>query len=325
MSTPGHSARAFAPAGVGNIAVGFDILGAALDTVRADGEALGDTVTATRIPEPEVRIEAITGLPLPLPSDAASNTAGRAVQALLAHLQQRQNRSGGIALQIHKGIPLGSGLGGSAASAVAAVVAANAAWGSPLSLEQLYPFALEGEAVASGAKHGDNVGPQLLGGICYTTADTVRKLPIPPDLWVVVVHPDFVLETKRARAALVSNYSIGEFVKQSEHLAGLLLGLYQNDVGLIQAHLRDVLVEPKRAPLIPGFADVKQAALAAGALGASISGAGPSVFAWLRSKIAAVAAGEAMVAAFARNGLEARAYIAPLDGRGARVLAPKDN
>jgi homoserine kinase len=320
MTTSALSARAFAPAGIGNIAVGFDILGASLDTTRTDGEALGDTVTATCIAEPHVRIDAITGLPLPLPRDASSNTAGRAVQALLAHLQQRQQFGGGFALQIHKGIPLGSGLGGSAASAVAAVVAANAACGSPLSLQQLYPFALEGEAVASGAKHGDNVGPQLLGGICYTTADVVRKLPVPADLWTVVVHPDFVLETKRARAALAVDYRIGEFVKQSEHLAGLMLGLYQNDLGLIQANLRDVLVEPRRAPLIPGFADVKDAALAAGALGASISGAGPSVFAWLRSKIAAAAAGEAMVAAFASHGLLARAYVAPLEGRGARVL-----
>ena len=264
----GASARAFAPAGVGNVAVGFDLLGMALDTFDHDGHELGDIVTATVTNLGQVRVSGITGLALDLPLDAEHNTAARAVRALLRALDLQI----GFELHIHKGIPLGSGLGGSAASAVAGVVAANAALGSPFELEALYPFALEGECAASGARHGDNVGPQLLGGLCFTNSDRCISLPVPSGLTAVVVHPDFVLETKIARAALAVPFQISEFVAQSDKLAGFLIALYENDHSLLRQSLADVLVEPKRAPLIPGFYAVKQAALDAGAIGASILG-----------------------------------------------------
>lgn len=309
-------AIAFAPAGVGNVAVGFDLIGHALDCTDQHGIPLGDWVHARIIAEPEVRIAELSGLPLPLPRNAAENTAGRAVLAYRAAL----SLSHGFELRIHKGIALGSGLGGSAASAVAAVVAANAANGAPLALSELYPFALEGECASSGAKHGDNVGPQLHGGLCFTNAQRCYPLPVPADIWAVVVHPDVVVETKTARAALQVPFSIGEFVGQSEKLAGFLIALYQNDRALLASSLADVLVEPKRAPLIPGFAQVKQAALDAGALGASISGAGPSVFAWFGGRSDAERGAQAMVDAFASAGLQAHAYKAVLAGRGARVV-----
>jgi homoserine kinase len=309
-------ATAFAPAGVGNVAVGFDLIGHALDAHNPDGSSLGDSVTVTLTHEPEVQITAITGLDIPLPSAAHENTAGRAVLAF----QRALGLAHGFNLRIKKGIPLGSGLGGSAASAVAAVVAANAACGSPLSLEALYPFALEGECAASGAKHGDNVGPQLLGGLCFTNAERCIRLPVPEGLTAVVVHPDTVLETKTARAALNVPFRISEFVAQSDKLAGFLIALYHNDLSLLRASLADVLVEPRRAPLIPGFAEVKQAALDLGAIGASISGAGPSVFAWFSDRISAERASFNMKSAFARAGLPANAYVAPVAGRGARVV-----
>ena len=309
-------AIAFAPAGVGNVAVGFDLIGHALDCTDAQGVPLGDWVHARLIDQPEVRITELSGLPLPLPRIAAENTAGRAVLAYRAALGIER----GFELRIHKGIALGSGLGGSAASAVAAVVAANAANGAPLSMAELYPFALEGECASSGAKHGDNVGPQLLGGLCFTNAQRCYSLPVPAGVWAVVVHPDVVVETKTARAALKVPYAIGDFVGQSEKLAGFLIALYQNDRALLAASLADVLVEPKRAPLIPGFNAVKQAALDAGAIGASISGAGPSVFAWFENEDAAKSASRAMIGAFAAAGLTARAYHAAVAGRGARLV-----
>jgi homoserine kinase len=309
-------ATAFAPAGVGNVAVGFDLIGHALDVQSSDGSALGDTVTACTLEAPGVEIVAITGLDIPLPHTAQENTAGRAVLAF----QRALGLTHGFSLHIHKGIPLGSGLGGSAASAVAAVVAANAACGAPLRLVELYPFALEGECAASGAKHGDNVGPQLLGGLCFTNAERCIALPVPPGLTAVVVHPDFVLETKTARAALSAGFPISDFVAQSDKLAGFLIALYQNDQALLRASLADVLVEPKRAPLIPGFYAVKQAALDAGAIGASISGAGPSVFAWFDNTPAAAHAATTMQSAFAAHGLRSNYYVTPVSGRGSRLI-----
>lgn len=305
-------ARAFAPASVGNIGVGFDLLGHAIDGPR-------DLATVERIAEPLVRIDAIGG-DAPgadtLPRDAARNTAGRA----LISLRDATGVAHGFALTLHKGIALGSGLGGSAASCVAALVAANALLDAPLPREALYPFALEGEAVASGSRHGDNVAPMLLGGIVLATDTRMLALPVPAGLYCVVVHPAQVLETRRSRAVLADPYPLGEVVAHSAHLAQFVLGLERGDLGLVRAGLRDVLVEPRRAGLIPGFAAVRDAALAHGALGASISGGGPSVFAWFADRAAAELAAPAMRQGFLEAGIEARAYISPVDGPRAEVL-----
>lgn len=312
---PQGAVRAFAPASVGNIGVGFDLLGHAIAGPR-------DIATVRRIDAPEVRIAAIRG-DVPgvdqLPLAAAANTAGRALIALREALALPF----GFEVELEKGIPLGSGLGGSAASCVAALVAANALLDAPLSREALYPFSLQGEAVASGSAHGDNVAPMLLGGVVLATLDRMIPLAVPEALHCVVVHPDQVLETRRARAALVEPYPLSQFVEQSTHLALFLTGLQRGDLALLREGLHDVLVEPRRAALIPGFDAVKAAALAHDALGASISGAGPSVFAWFASKAQAEAAAPAMRAAFAATGYDSRAHVSPVAGPRADVL-PED-
>ena len=301
-------ARAFAPASVGNVAVGFDILGHSLD-------GPGDIATVRRIAEPQVRIAAIRGCVTALPRQAEHNTAGAALIAL----REALGLAHGFELELDKGIALGSGLGGSAASCVAALVAANALLAAPLSREALYPFALSGEAVASGGRHGDNVGPMLLGGLVLAAAERMTKIAVPAQWHCAVVHPQFVLETRAARAALAGHYALPEFVAQSAALAQVLLGCERGDAGLVRAGLRDTLVEPRRTALIPGFAQVKQAALAAGAMGASISGAGPSVFAWFESRVEAERASTAMVAAFAAAGFPSNAHVAPVAGPAAEL------
>ena len=304
-----QQARAFAPASVGNVGVGFDILGHAIAGV-------GDTVTVRRSDDPEVRIVAIRGTPFALPLEAADNTAGAALIALRAALALPF----GFEVEIDKGIALGSGMGGSAASCVAALVAANALLDVPLSREALYPFALTGEAVASGGRHGDNLGPMLLGGLVLGTAEHLVRIPVPEGWHSLLVHPDAVLETRRARAALQGAYALNEFVAQSANLALVLSGCYAGDAARVRAGLRDVLVEPRRAGLIVGFAAARDAALAAGAMGASISGAGPSVFAWFEQREAAEAAQGGVQRAFAEAGFESQAWVSPLNAPAAILL-----
>jgi homoserine kinase len=303
-------AIAFSPASVGNVGVGFDILGHVI-------EGPGDTVTVRRIDAPEVRIAAIRGTTVDLPLDAPANTAGASLIALRA----AQALPFGFEIEIDKGIPLGSGMGGSAASCVAALVAANELLESPLPREALYDFALTGEAVASGGRHGDNLGPMLLGGLVLSTADRLVKISV-PDAWhSVLVHPDAILETRRAREALKGGYALGDFVTQSANLALLLAGCYAGDAGLVRAGLQDVLVEPRRAPLIVGFDAAKRAALEAGAMGASISGAGPSVFGWFETRAQAEAAVPAIQAAFTAAGFDSQAWVSPINSPAAKVIS----
>jgi len=302
-------ARAFSPASVGNVAVGFDILGHVI-------AGAGDTVTVRRTASPGVRILAIRGTTVDLPLAAADNTAGAALLAMSDALALPF----GFEVEIDKGIALGSGMGGSAASCVGALVAANALLDTPLPREALYPFALAGEAVASGGRHGDNLGPMLLGGLVLSTADRLVSIPVPAHWHSLLVHPDAVLETRRARAALQGSYALSDFVAQSANLALVLSGCFRGDAGLVREGLRDVLVEPRRAGLIVGFPAAREAALQAGALGASISGAGPSVFAWFDSDAAARAAQPAVQRAFAEAGFDSQAWVSPLNAPGAQLL-----
>jgi homoserine kinase len=303
-------ASAFAPASVGNVGVGFDILGHTI-------EGPGDRVHVRRIDEPTVRIVAVRGSTTTLPTIAARNTAGAALIAL----REKLALPFGFEIDIEKGIPFGSGMGGSAASAVAALVAANALLDQPLARAALYPFALDGEAVASGSHHGDNVGAMLLGGLVLAAGDRLTPIPVPAGLRCVLVHPHAVLETRAARAVLQGGYMLSGFVEQSANLALLLAGCFENNLDLIRAGLSDVLIEPRRAPLIAGFAAVKQAALDAGALGASISGAGPSLFAWCADDAIAHEVSTRMRAAFASAGFDSDAWISPVAGPAAEVIA----
>ena len=263
-----------------------------------------------------MRIVAIRGTTIDLPYEAERNTAGASLIALRKHL----DLPFGLELELDKGIALGSGMGGSAASCVAALVAANALLDQPLAREQLYPFALAGEAVASGGLHGDNVGPMLLGGLVLATRDRLVPIPLPAAWHCALVHPEAVLETRRAREALKGHYALVDFVGQSANLALVLAGCFKGDASLVRDGLKDLLVEPRRAPLIKGFAAVKQAALASGAMGASISGAGPSVFAWFEDRDAALVAAEAMRDSFAEAGFASTAFVSPIAGPAAELL-----
>ena len=306
-------ACAMAPASVGNVGVGFDLLGHSV-------AGPGDRAQVRRIDEPVVRIAGIHGCVTDLPTDPQQNTAGVA----LLSMRKALGLSHGFELILHKGIALGSGMGGSAASCVAAVVAANALLDQPLRPDALYPFALDGEAIASGSRHGDNLGSMLLGGLVLATHDRLLRIPVPDTWYCALAHPHFVLETRKARAALVGNYALGDFVAQSSNLALVLAGCYQGDASLVRDGLKDVLIEPRRAPLIPHFARVKQAALDHHAMGASISGAGPSVFGWYENHGDAEAASTAMQAAFAEAGLDSDAWVSPIDGPAAMLVDSLD-
>jgi homoserine kinase len=310
-SPPRARATAFAPASVGNVAIGFDILGFAVD-------ALGDRVTVTRSATPGVEISAVRGIAGELPRAAAENTAGRALLAM----QEALRPGFGFCLEIDKGIPLGSGLGGSAASAVGAVVAANALLPQPVSRVELLGFAMAGEAVASGALHADNIAPSLFGGLVLTVGidhPRVKQIPVPAGIRAVIVHPHMFLATASARAILKGSVELSDFVWQTANLAGFISGCYTDDLDMIRASFEDVVIEPQRQALIPGFQDVRRGAMEAGALGCSISGAGPSMFAWtLESTAAQVLA--AMRREFARQSLDTDHWVVEVRSAGARVI-----
>lgn len=302
---------AFAPATVANVGIGFDILG---HTV----EAVGDHVRLQRIEERTVRIRAITGVAGELPVEPERNTAGRAIQALHEALALPY----GFEMSIDKGIPLSSGMGGSAASAVAAVVAANALLDEPMTRLQLLKFAMQGEIVASGSVHVDNIAPSLFGGLVLTVGidhPRVKQIPVPKSIRCVLVHPHMYLGTREARAILKTDVTRSDFVWQSANLAGFISGCYSNDLEMIRDSFDDVIIEPQRQSLIPGFKEVKRGAMSAGALGCSISGAGPAVFAWSEIQHAEAVRG-AMVAAFAAHGLATDHWISPIKNVGARVV-----
>ena len=309
---PPDRATAFAPASVGNVAIGFDILGFSMD-------ALGDHVTVSRRAAAGVEIRWVGGSAGDLPRDPRNNTAGRALLAM----QETLHLSFGFVLEIDKGIPLGSGLGGSAASAVGAVVAANALLPSACGLPQLLGFALAGETVASGSRHVDNIAPSLYGGLVLTVGidePRVKQIPVPADIRAVIVHPHMFLATAKARSILKRSVELSDFVWQTAHLAGFISGCYTNDLDMIRVSFEDVVIEPQRQALIPGFQEVRRAALQAGALGCSISGAGPSMFAWALSARAEGVLG-AMRQKFAAHNLETDGWIVEIrNDRGAHLV-----
>lgn len=304
--------QATGPASIGNCAAGFDVLGHSFAGPH-------DRVTVTRRDDAAVVVTAIHCKDAELPRDADQNTASRAVLELrrLAGVNDL-----GFSLEIHKGIPLASGMGGSAASAVAAVVAANQLLPNELGPSELYAAACAGEAAASGAPHGDNVAPSLLGGLVIAPRQGAPvSVPVPEWLHIGLVHPHCQLETRRSREVLHDPYELAQITQQTEALALLMAGCYGSNQDLLRRGLVDVLVEPRRAPLIPGFARVKQAALDCGALGASIGGGGPSMFGWYASQEDAERGTLAMQAAFADVSLASDRFVAPVAGPKAEVIA----
>lgn len=303
-------AKAFAPATIGNIGPGFDVLGMAIT-------GLGDTVQAQKIKGREVVISEITGSDGTLPSDPTRNTAGIAAQEVLKLIKVRQ----GVELKLHKNIP-GTGLGSSAASAVAAGMAVNALWGHRLSKEALIIPCAEAERSVSGGYFIDNVAASLLGGVIVSHAAQRQAFSIGtvPDLVIVVVTPEHKLLTKIARAVLPDKVPLDLVVANMACVATMVAAVAQKDARRFALSVQDLIVEPARAHLIPGFADVKAAALKAGALGASISGAGSSVFALTDRKTYARSIGHAMQKIFLQHGIYSQWTIARMDRYGARLV-----
>ena len=306
---------AFAPASIGNVGVGFDMLGLAL----AGGA--GDRVIATRSETAGISVAEVRGLdgeihPY-LSTDPKENTASIAAQAL----GDAAGAAGGASLKVHKGVPLQSGMGSSAASAVAAVVAVNALLDEPLGQEELLPYALEGEKYASGGLHADNVAPSLLGGLilCPTVLlPEIVRLPVPAGVSAVLLHPELQVNTAHARRGLAKGYSMEQWLQQQGYLAGFIAACMAGDVGLIGRTLRDVVIEPQRAAAVPCFEDVKAAALRAGALGCSLSGSGPSIFALCEER-SALNLASAMEQACRALGIDCQSWVSPLDAEGARL------
>lgn len=303
--------RAFAPASVSNVCCGFDLFGFA---VRGPG----DLVEARRSDQPGIVIREITGDDDRLPRQAESNTAGVAAARLLA---RHGAEAVGVELAIHKQMPLASGLGSSAASAVAAVVAVNALLDLGSAREILLACAVEGERMACGTAHADNAAPSLYGGFVMVRGLRVDRLPVPPGLACALVRPDVEVETRSARQALGDSVPLTRAVTQWGNTAALVAGLCQNDLRLLASALVDVVAEPLRTDAVPGFDQAKDAALAAGALGAGLSGSGPSIFALVESTERAQEVARAMSQALqSAAGLSADTWVTLVEAPGARVV-----
>jgi len=313
-----HRLRVFAPATIANLGPGFDVLGLALSRP-------GDVVDGELSDKPGVEIVEITGDGGLLSLDPAKNVVGRAASDVLRRAQERGAPDAGVRLWLHKQMPLASGLGSSGASSTAGAVIVNELLQRPLNQNELLLSAMEGERAASGSPHADNVAPSLFGGIVlvrsYDPLEVV-SLPVPDRLHVAVVHPHCEVSTAQARALVKGRaYSLDEIVPNLGNVAAFVAALFQNDLGLLGRSIHDRLVEPLRAGLIPAFDRVKQAALQAGALGCSIAGSGPSMFAFAADESAAQHVGSAMQSTFASTArLASDVYIGKINKKGAAVV-----
>jgi len=304
---------AFAPGGIGNVGPGLDILGLA-------AAGLGDSVSAEWAPAPGLQI-LDPGHP-ELPREPERHTAGLAAAAVIERAGRDRLEGRGIALGIRKGLPLCGGQGGSAASAVAAAVAVNRLLGAELDALALIEACLAAEEAVAG-RHADNIAPSLLGGIVLIRSMEpldVVQLPVPDELYVVLVRPEQRMRTAEARSVLPEQISRATAVHQAAQVGALVAALALADYGLLGRAIDDRIAEPVRAPLLPGFAEAKRAALAAGALGSSISGSGPTVFALTRGSAVAERVATAMTAAYTDGGQSSDARIAQVDRAGARVV-----
>lgn len=302
--------KLFAPATIANVSCGFDVLGLCLDTV-------GDEMIIRKTKEKGVKITKIIGQDLPLETN--KNVAGVAVLALLEKVAVDY----GFEIEIYKNIKPGSGIGSSAASSSGAVFGVNKLLGEPFTLQELIPFAMEGERLASGTAHADNVAPALLGGFTlvrsYQPLDIV-KIDAPTALYATVVHPQIEVKTADARSVLKQTVSLRQTVIQLGNLGGLISGLYTEDYELIGRSLHDEIVEPYRSILIPEFENVKKAALDAGALGSGISGSGPSIFALSKGKETAEKVGRAMASVYNTIAIDYDIHVSKVNANGIKVL-----
>jgi homoserine kinase len=306
------SVKAFAPATVANVCCGFDILGFAVD-------APGDEVKVTLRNDSEIKIKEIIGDEGKLPYEVEKNTASVAIISFLKKIESKQ----GVDIELVKNLPLGSGMGSSAASGVAALIAINHLMGNPLTRNQLVPHAMEAERIACGAAHADNVAPSLLGGFVlvrdYDPLDVI-KIEAVENLYCTLVHPHLELKTEDSRKVLRHSVTLKDAITQSGNIAGLMIGLLKPDYPLISRSLKDVIAEPMRSVFIPGFNNLRQIAMEAGALGFGISGSGPTVFALSQSETKAQQIAEAIQVEFLRHKLNTDPYVSKVNQEGAKVL-----
>jgi homoserine kinase len=306
------SVKAIAPATVANVSCGFDIFGFAV-------EAPADEVILTLKKEPGVVIKTITGDGGRLPMESDRNTSGVAVEAFLKEI----DGDSGVEIVLNKKLPLGSGMGSSAASSVAALVAVNHLYDNPFSREQLLPFAMEAERIACGSAHADNVAPSLMGGFVlirgYDPLD-VTKIPTPANLYCTLVHPHLELKTSDSRRVLRSTIPLKDAITQWGNIAGLVVGLMKPDYGLIMRSLNDVVAEPVRSVLIPGFASIKAAAIRNGALGCGISGSGPTIFALSTEYSIANNVAKTIQEQFTNMKLKSDVFVSKINDAGARII-----
>ena len=303
--------KVFAPASVSNVGCGFDILGFAID-------GIGDEMILSKNDSNKMHIKPIDGYEN-LPTEPTKNVAGVAIQSLLDDLGSNQ----GFDIEIIKNIKPGSGIGSSSASAAGAVVAVNELLGKPYTRKELVNFAMQGEVAASGDAHADNAAPTVLGGFCivraYDPLDVIQ-IESPKDLWCVVIHPQIEIKTKEARELLSPKVDLKKAIRQWGNVAGLISGLHQSDYNLIGRSLEDHIVEKQRKVLIPEFDNLKQAVMRAGALGCSISGSGPSVFALCEGEDKAKAVSSAMDKVFSKTTIPYFIYVSQVSNNGVRIL-----
>ena len=308
----GEHIRVFAPATVANVACGFDVLGFA---ISAPGDELECTITS----EPGVQILEITGDGGILPREPEKNSAAVGIKRLLDHVKSPY----GCAIRLHKMMPSGSGMGSSAASAVAGVFALNQLLDAPLPKQDLLPFLLEAEKAACGSAIADNVAASLYGGFILVRSYEpleVIQLPVPDDLCATVVFPHLTVLTKDAREILPAEIPLEHSLRQTANLGGLIIGLQHSDYGLISRSLKDYIAEPYRSQFIPGFDELKKVIMEHGGLGGSISGSGPSVFALSRKPSVAREIGNAMKAVFNAKGIDSDVYVSRINMIGPTVL-----
>lgn len=302
--------KIFCPATIANLNCGFDVMGLCL-------EGIGDEMIIRKVAEKGIKITKITGADLPLETE--KNVAGVAGLALI----EAVNPDFGFEIEIHKKIKAGSGIGSSSASAAGAVFGINELLGKPFTKNELVYFAMKGEALASGCEHADNVAPCVLGGFTlvrgYEPLDVI-KIESPSELYAVVLHPHIEVKTADSRAVLKPEVSLKNAITQWGNLGGLIAGLYTKDYDLIGRSLKDVIVEPARKHLIPNFDDVKNAALQNGALGAGISGAGPSIFALCKGENTAFKVAKSMDNAYANTRIAFDIHISKVNDEGTKII-----
>jgi homoserine kinase len=307
------SVTVFAPATVANVACGFDIFGFAVNEP-------GDVAKVTLRENPGVEITRITGDDGKLPKTAAKNTDGFAALRYLETIKSQQ----GVSIELHKKMPLSSGLGSSAASAVAVLFAINTLFDNRLTKSELLGIALQSEKLACGAAHADNAAPALFGGFLLIRENNppdIVKLPVPENLYCTIIHPEIEINTADARNILAPNVPLKDAVKQWANTAGLVAGLYRKDLTLISRSMNDYIIEPQRAKLIPHFYEIKKAALDRGALGCSISGSGPSLFALSNSQEIAQKIAGSMSAVLANYNICNQIYISTINTEGPKIIA----